>query len=103
MVLKGKMKKLQRWKLHLKADQNEEEDKTKDDDKNSQQKTEYTTTVTVHRNEFSSQDIVFNPDNFPGFKPKDTLVIKIFSKESKFHNTFRLNISLVMHLKSLKT
>lgn len=93
------MKKNQRWKLLLNAGENENagEDQKGEDEKD-EKKIEYVLNVTVHTNDFSQEDIVFNPDNFPSFKVKNILLFQINDKkENKSSMAGKLPFNLSMH------
>jgi hypothetical protein len=82
MGLKGKMKKNQRWKLLLNSGENEKDNEDqKGEEEEDEKKIEYVLNVTVHSNDFSHEDIVFNPDNFPTFKVKNILLLQINDKK----------------------
>jgi len=57
-------------------------------------KIEQLITLTVHTNEFSDQDVVFNPENFPWYKPKDILIFEILEKKSDRKNSNNGTIDL---------
>lgn len=41
----------------------------------------------MHTNEFSEQDVVFNSESFPGYKPKDIIVFEILDKKGERWNS----------------
>ncbi|CAI2358857.1 unnamed protein product [Moneuplotes crassus] len=56
-------------------------------------KEENVLTLTVHTNEFSDKDIVFNPEKYPRYRPGEILVFQILDKKGEKGDKWNSNMS----------